>query len=145
MQVTSLLSRQEHEHSADAACESCGHEHEHTPLRLKQTVAGLIFLLNSVVVNLVLEQSGLVADASAMIGAILLGYPIVFTAIKDLRNGVLSTNELVALAVIASFGSGHYQEAATVAFFMLLGEIIETRTAAGARASIESLIKLTPT
>jgi Zn2+/Cd2+-exporting ATPase len=32
-----------------------------------------------------------------------------------------------------------------VAFFMLLGEIIETRTAAGARASIESLIKLTPT
>src|SRR6185369_8750667 len=58
---------------------------------------------------------------------------------------LLSTNELVALAVIASFGSGHYQEAATVAFFMLLGEIIETRTAAGARASIESLIKLTPT
>src|SRR5439155_16281593 len=31
------------------------------------------------------------------------------------------------------------------AFFMLLGELIETRTAAGARASIESLIKLTPT
>ncbi|HSA03076.1 MAG TPA: cation-translocating P-type ATPase, partial [Candidatus Paceibacterota bacterium] len=29
--------------------------------------------------------------------------------------------------------------------FMLLGEIIETRTADGARASIESLIKLTPT
>jgi Cd2+/Zn2+-exporting ATPase len=32
-----------------------------------------------------------------------------------------------------------------VAFFMLMGEIIETRTAEGARASIESLIKLTPT
>src|SRR6185369_15469704 len=31
------------------------------------------------------------------------------------------------------------------AFFMLMGEIIETRTAEGARASIESLIKLTPT
>ena len=28
---------------------------------------------------------------------------------------------------------------------MLMGEIIETRTAEGARASIESLIKLTPT
>jgi len=34
---------------------------------------------------------------------------------------------------------------AVVAFFMLMGEIIETRTAEGARASIESLIKLTPT
>ncbi|MGV3755435.1 MAG: heavy metal translocating P-type ATPase, partial [Verrucomicrobiota bacterium] len=32
-----------------------------------------------------------------------------------------------------------------VAFFMLVGEAIETRTAVGARASIESLIKLTPT
>src|SRR4029434_1652643 len=35
--------------------------------------------------------------------------------------------------------------AGVVAFFMLMGEIIETRTAEGARASIESLIKLTPT
>ncbi|MEO6034992.1 MAG: cation-translocating P-type ATPase, partial [Verrucomicrobiota bacterium] len=64
---------------------------------------------------------------------------------KDLKRGILSTNELVALAVIASFASGNYQEAGVVAFFMLLGEIIETRTADGARASIESLIKLTPT
>src|ERR1041384_5241935 len=111
MQVTSLLSRTEHEHhehTSDAQCASCGHEHEHTPLRLKQTVTGLVFLLNSVIVNLVIDQSSLVADASAMIGAILLGYPIVWTAITDLRRGVLSTNELVALAVIASFGSGHY-------------------------------------
>ncbi|MEI8291069.1 MAG: cation-translocating P-type ATPase, partial [Verrucomicrobiota bacterium] len=35
--------------------------------------------------------------------------------------------------------------AGIVAFFMLTGEIIETRTAQGARDSIESLIKLTPT
>ncbi|MCP4742645.1 MAG: cation-translocating P-type ATPase, partial [Actinomycetales bacterium] len=35
--------------------------------------------------------------------------------------------------------------AGIVAFFMLLGALIETRTAAGARASIASLVKLTPT
>jgi Zn2+/Cd2+-exporting ATPase len=51
----------------------------------------------------------------------------------------------VAIAVLASFASGHYQEAGVVAFFMLMGEFIESRTAEGARASIESLIKLTPT
>ena len=79
-----------------------------------------------------------------MIGAIILGYPILLTAFVDLRRGLLTTNELVALAVTISFGSGHYQEAGVVAFFMLLGQIIETRTAEGARASIESLIKLTP-
>src|SRR5438874_9028129 len=38
-----------------------------------------------------------------------------------------------------------YKTAGVVAFFMLMGEIIETRTEEGARASIESLIKLTPT
>ena len=61
-----------------------------------------------------------------------------------------SINELVAIAVLAAFASGEsqiggYQTAGIIAFFMLLGELIETRTAAGARASIESLIKLTPT
>ena len=80
-----------------------------------------------------------------MVGAIILGYPIVWTAIKDLSRAVLSTNELVALAVLGAFASGDYKEAGLIAFLMLLGDIIETRTADGARASIESLIKLTPT
>jgi Cd2+/Zn2+-exporting ATPase len=54
-------------------------------------------------------------------------------------------NELVSIAVLASFASGQYQTAGIVAFFMLIGEFIEANTAAGARASIESLIRLTPT
>ena len=115
------------------------------PVGLTQTVIGLVFVINAFIVEWALEHSSMVADASAMIGAILLGYPIIWTAIQDLRKGRLSTNELVAIAVLASFSSGHYQEAGIVAFFMLLGNIIETRTAEGARASIESLIKLTPT
>jgi Cd2+/Zn2+-exporting ATPase len=74
-----------------------------------------------------------------------MGVPIVWTSIKDLFKGVLSINELVTLAVMAAFASGNYQTAGIVAFFMLLGEIIEMRTADGARKSIESLIKLAPT
>jgi Cd2+/Zn2+-exporting ATPase len=152
MQVTSLLSRDEHKHDHDhhhhhktgESCSSCGHDHSHTPIRLKQTLAGLLFIINSFIVEWLQLGPG-VADVSGMIGAILLGYPIVLTAIEDLRKGRLSTTELVAIAVLASFASGHYQEAGVVAFFMLMGEIIETRTAEGARASIESLIKLTPT
>ena len=148
MQVTSLLSRKEHDHDHDhehgESCASCGHDHSHTPIRLKQTLAGLLFVINSFLVEW-MQLGPAVAEVSAAIGALLLGYPIVVTAFKDLRRGILSTNELVAIAVLASFASGHYQEAGVVAFFMLMGEIIETRTAEGARASIESLIKLTPT
>ena len=120
---------------------------------------GLIFVVNSFVVEGFYGRNNMVAGMSAMIGAIILGVPIVWTSVKDLARGILSINELVSIAVLASFASGNsvlvggdsvfaaggYQTAGVVAFFMLLGEIIETRTADGARASIESLIKLTPT
>jgi Zn2+/Cd2+-exporting ATPase len=152
MQVTSLLSRQD-----DESCASCGHDHhdhghdhEHAILPLAQTLVGLVFIINSFVITWVLSNpASPIAAGSAMVGAIILGYPIVWTAIKDLRRGLLTTNELVALAVLAAFGSsnftvGGYQQAGVIAFFMLMGQIIETRTAEGARVSIESLIKLTP-
>src|SRR3954463_13126942 len=149
MQVTSLFSRQEHKHShaheKDETCISCGGDHSHAPVRLMQTLIGLLFVINAFIVDWLIEKGTLVASGSAMIGAILLAYPIIWTALKDLRQGILSINELVAIAVLASFASGDYKTAGVVAFFMLVGEIIETSTAARARDSIESLIKLTPT
>jgi Cd2+/Zn2+-exporting ATPase len=149
MQVTSLLSREEHnhphDHEHDASCSTCGHEHEHTPVQLWQTLVGVVFVINAFIVDWLFEQGHVIASASGFIGAIILGYPIIVTAIKDLKRGFLSINELVAIAVLAAFASGDYKTAGVVAFFMLMGEIIESRTAEGARASIESLIKLTPT
>src|SRR5262249_54747457 len=121
------------------------HDHEHTPVHLKQTIIGVIFVLNAFVVDWLFDQAHTVASASAMIGAIILGYPIIMTSVKDLRRGVLSINELVGIAVLAAFASGDYKTAGVVAFFMLTGEIIETRTAEGARQSIESPISRTPT
>jgi Zn2+/Cd2+-exporting ATPase len=159
MQVTSLLSREEHghehphhdhDHDHVDPDHSHDHGHEHIPVRLQQTLIGVIFIINSFLVEWVFEKGSMVAGVSAMIGAAILGWPIVLTAFKDIKRGILSINELVAIAVLAAFASGEsqtggYQTAGIIAFFMLLGEIIETRTAAGARASIESLIKLTPT
>jgi Cd2+/Zn2+-exporting ATPase len=166
MQVTSLLSREEqghhgHDHDHDHDHHSHhdhdhGHEHghdhghEHIPVRLWQMLLGVILIANSFLVSWFFDKGSMVAGVSAMLGAITLGWPIVQTAIKDIRRGILSINELVAIAVLAAFASGEsqtggYQTAGIIAFFMLVGELIETRTAAGARASIESLIKLTPT
>ncbi len=108
-------------------------------------MVGMVFVINSFVYGWIIEPGSVVAAFSAMIGAVLLSIPIVWVAIKDLRGGALNTNVLVALAVIALVASGHYQEAGIVSFFMLLGQIIESRTAEGALASIHSLIKLTPT
>jgi Cd2+/Zn2+-exporting ATPase len=151
MQVTSLLSHKDHEHhghdhGSGESCSSCGHDHEHPPVHLWQTLVGIVFVINGFLVDWLFKPGGAaVASASALIGAIVLGYPIVWTAIQDIRRGILSINELVAIAVLAAFATGDYKTAGVVAFFMLLGNIIETRTAEGARASIESLIRLTPT
>ena len=143
---TSVLSRQyEHHHDDDESCVSCGSDHEHAPIRLWQTLVGVVFVLNAFIVDWLFQQGHTVASVSAFLGAITLGYPIVWTAMKDIYRGILSINELVAIAVLAAFASSDYKTAGIVAFFMLMGEIIENRTAEGARASIESLIKLTPT
>ena len=80
-----------------------------------------------------------------MVGAILLGLPLIMHAVKGLLHGHMHMDELVALAVIAAFFNGEYVEAGTVAFIMMISELLETRTALGARAAIESLIHLTPT
>ena len=145
MQITSLLSQ---EHGPD--CDDCGHDHggldhSHTNVKLWQTLVGLILVLNSFVVGWIAPGMETVGDLSALVGAAILGYPILLVAFKDLRLGRLSINELVALGVLACAAKGDFRTAGIVAFFMLLGEIIETRTAAGARASIESLVKITPT
>ena len=119
MQVTSLLSRAEHEH--DESCVTCGHDHEHAPVRLWQTLVGVVFVLNAFIVDWAFDQGHTVASASGLIGAFILGYPIVWTAIKDIRTGILSINELVAIAVLAAFATGEYKTAGVVAFFMLHG------------------------
>ncbi|HEY2951049.1 MAG TPA: heavy metal translocating P-type ATPase, partial [Verrucomicrobiae bacterium] len=143
MPDASTLSRTETPSDTEASGSAA--RQSRTQIQLRQTLTGLLFVINAYLVDWMFKNGTMVAGASAMIGAILLGYPIVWTAIQDLRRGLLSINELVGIAVLASFASGDYKTAGVVAFFMLIGEIVETRTAEGARASIESLIHLTPT
>ena len=84
------------------------------------------------------------SDVIALMGVLLLGTPLVWHALKCLSHGHMHMDELVALAVVAAVALGEYQEAGIIAFFMVISNLIETRTALGARASIESLLRLTP-
>ena len=140
MQVTSLLS--EHEHGPECGC---GHDHEHSVVHLWQAVLGVVLVLNAFIVDWLFEAGTTLAHYSAMLGALILMFPILVTATRELRRSKVTINALVAIAVLAAFASGDYKTAGIVAFFMLTGELIENHTAEGARNSIESLIKLTPT
>ncbi|HOA72945.1 MAG TPA: cation-translocating P-type ATPase [Phycisphaerae bacterium] len=108
------------------------------------TLMGGLLVFNSFVAEYVFKEEEYSA-AFALLGAVLLGAPLVVHALKHLLGGHLHMDELVAIAVLAAIAIGDYQEAGVIAFFMIISTLVETRTALGARASIQSLIKLTPT
>jgi len=114
-------------------------------LAMLGTLAGGVLLLNGRVAPYIYGPDFIPAQLCAMVGAVLLGAPVVWHALRCILHGHMHMDELVALAIVAAFASGDYITAGVVGFIMLLSELMETRTALGARASIESLIKLTPT
>ena len=129
----------------DIAAEHTHGKQVRVSVALLGTLAGGVLLINSGIAKLFYGSDSFSTEFFAMAGAILLGAPIVWHAIKSLIKRESHMDELVALAIIAAFATQNYVTAGVVSFFMLLSELIETRTALGARASIESLIKLTPT
>jgi Cd2+/Zn2+-exporting ATPase len=113
-------------------------------LLLIATLMGGLLVFNSFVAQWLFEDQAYSA-AFALLGAVLLGAPLVGHAVKHLLEGHMHMDELVAIAVLAAIVMEEYQEAGVIAFFMIISTLIETRTALGARASIQSLIRLTPT
>ena len=105
---------------------------------------GGVLVINAYIADW-LFQDEFYGSALALIGAILLGLPIMYHAMKHLMKGQMHMDELVALAIVAAIAGGNYKSAGVVAFFLLLANLIETRTALGAKASIESLVRLAPT
>lgn len=113
-------------------------------LQILITLVGGTLLLCSLAAGWFWEKPFFTALPAAC-GLVLLAAPLIVAAAQDLIAGTAGMNALVALAVIGAASSGKYQEAAAVAFFMIVSSLIEKRTAAGAEASIESLIRLAPT
>lgn len=138
-----------HEHlhfKQDIAVEHTHGKQIRVSIALLGTLAGGMLLLNSYIgkTKFVFGPGSFQAEIFALAGALLLGVPIVWHAIRSLLRGETHMDELVALAIVAAIATQQYIAAGVVAFFMLLSELVESRTALGARASIESLIKLTP-
>ncbi len=133
--------------SADCGCPG-GDQHQHGNPMVNTVSAALggILVLNSYLANTFFSYwiDSFAIELSALLGAVILALPILWSAVRDLLAGKVYMNELVALALLAAFASEDYRTAGTVAFFMLITITIEHKTAVGAEASLESLVKLTP-
>ena len=112
--------------------------------QIAATLAGGTLLICSIIAGWLWKQP-FFAAVPAVLAVVLLGGPLVAAAIRDLLRGRAGLDALVALAVIGALSTGQYLESAAVAFFMIVSSLIEKRTAAGAEASIESLVRLAPT
>lgn len=142
-------SPQKHEHKSGFACPVCGNmtegsAHDRSMGKLSIALIGGFFIINSFILEWLVPGQVFSARLSAIIGSIILAFPIMVTALKDIYYGKIYMNELVALAILAAFTGGDFQTAGIISFFLLLTIIIESRTASGAQRSIEELIKLTP-
>ena len=112
--------------------------------QIAATLLGGTLLVCSLIAGWLWKQP-FFAAVPAVLAVALLGGPLIRAALRDLLQGRAGLNALVALAVIGAMATGNYLESAAVAFFMIVSSLIEKRTAAGAEASIESLIRLAPT
>ncbi len=119
--------------------------------KLVATMVGGVLVLASFLAQWMLGRGGgaesrqFYSQLLAGIGALLLAVPLWWHALKALYGGHMHMDELVALPILAAMAKADYQTAGVVAFFLLLSNLIETRTALGARAAIEGLVRLTPT
>jgi len=112
--------------------------------RIGFAVVGGCLIINHYLLRWLFPELGFAASLSAFSGAVILALPILMTAVKDLCEGRVYMNELVALAILAAFTSAEFNTAGLISFFLLVTIIIESHTASGAQRSIAALIRLTP-
>ena len=118
---------------------------KHGKVNLRVAAVGGIFILNSALANWIFYVDNPIAGSvSAVLGALILTTPIMIAAVREMKKGRFYMNGLVALALLAGFAAEKYQEVGIIALFMLVAIAIEEKTAIGAKASIEELIRLTP-
>ena len=122
--------------------------------KLIATLLGGVLVLSSFLADWVFANSEAVVgeaplhfyrDLLAGVGALLLAVPLWWHAARSLLSGERHMDELVGIAVLAAIATGSYQTAGVVGFLLLLSNLIESRTALGARAAIQGLVRLTPT
>lgn len=106
---------------------------------------GGALLLNSFIAKFLFPDGGV---NSALCGSAALFFlipPLLKIVHDDFKHNRVHMNELVLVAVVAGISRGDMLTAGLIAFFLLIGLIIETRSASGARESLEKLAKMTST
>ena len=139
----------DHTHDHDEVRLNPGGEHccSHHELDLERWI--VVYLVGGVLVltTKIAEWSGAsseVANIPALIGALLLGFPLFMSSARELIQGRATSSTLASLAIIAALATGEYVTGGFLAFILLIADQVVRRTASGAQRAIEQLVRLTP-
>ncbi len=137
----------DHHHEPDAAGMACCTHHnvklERYTVRL---LMGAILVLATLVARYIAGSTipKEIAEMPALIGALLLGWPLFVASWTEIRQGRASTSSLAALAVIAAIANQDFVPAGLLAFVLLVADAFVRQRAWGAERAIQDLVGLTP-
>jgi len=129
---------------AEAHVHEAETQRRNVALGLVGAFLGGALVINSYIASGVWSDIPEIGDISAFLGAVFLCAPVIYRVVRELIRGERHFTELVALAIVACFAIEDYKTAGVVAFFMLLADLIQHRTALGAQQAVESLIRMAP-
>lgn len=131
----------EHCHSHECACCSgCGHDHEDGESKLSKILLGISAAL--VIAGLFINTGSIFSILLGVCAVVLAAYPLVFAAYEDIKNKEFTEVELMLISVIAACFIGELRDAAFVAIFYRIGEMLEDRAVENSRKSIDSVTKI---
>ncbi len=141
--------KRSHKHEDGVAC--CSH-HQMSELQSERYMTmyfvGFTLLVVTFLANIFLVKAEVISQAAAeipaIIAAVMLGAPLFYAALKELRAGHASSSSLAALALLGLFALKKFEAAGWVALILLFADQILRRTAFSAQRVIEQLVQLTP-
>ena len=137
----------DHDHGGDPvgmAC--CSHHNVKLERYMLLYLIGGVLVLTTVIAKWMFPEaiSEEIANVPAIIGALMLGFPLFVAAFQELRKGQPSTSSLCALAIIGAMAIQEYETAGFLAFILLVADQFVRQRAWGAQRAIEDLVARTP-
>lgn len=137
-----------HDHDA-AGMACCAHHNIKLERYTVVYLLGAVLVLTTVIAKNVPGFndiiSGQAANIPAIIGALLLAFPLFKAAFEEIvKRGQPSTSTLTAIAILGSMAMGQYVGAGFLAFILLIADQFVRQRAWGAQRAIEDLVGLTP-
>ncbi len=133
------------DHHAEEGVVCCSHHGTGTNIErllIFSLVGGVLIGVTELALLFGLKKD--VANLPAVLGAVLLAWPLFKAMFNEIMKGKPSSSTLAAIAVGAAMAMGEYATAGFLAFVLLIADLVLRRTAWGANKAIQELVSLTP-